>query len=77
MKFEIGDKVRKIKGYKFEGVVISGGTKLDRERVLYSVEVEKLATIRCGDCGIRNEIDQNCGGMVHIFAEGDLELINN
>lgn len=76
MKFEIGDKVRKIKGYKFEGVVISAGTKLDGERVLYSVEVEKEVDDECIWCRNHYRLEQNCGGMVHIFAEQDLELIN-
>jgi hypothetical protein len=40
MKFKIGDKIQKIKGYRFEGVIIGGGTKLDGERILYMVEVE-------------------------------------
>ena len=71
MKFKIGDKVRKIKGYKFEGIVIGAGTKLDGERVLYMVEIPTLADEANYDY---NKI-QNCGGMVHIFAEQDIELI--
>lgn len=70
MKFKNGDKVRKIKGYKFEGVIIGGGYKLDGERVLYMVEVEREIVDAVGFI-----ITQNCGGMVHIFAEQDIELI--
>jgi len=72
MKFKNGDKVRKISGYKFEGVIIGGGYKLDGKRILYMVEVPHYATNEDFD----NHIIQNCGGMVHIFAEGDLELID-
>jgi hypothetical protein len=75
MKYTIGDKVRKIKGYKYEGIIISGGYKLNGERVLYSVEVEKKARVTCLGCEGVNEFEQNCGGMVHIFAEDDIELI--
>lgn len=76
MKFKIGDKVRKINGYKFEGIIISGGYKLDKKRVLYSVEVEEYTYLRCKNCDCDTEIEQNCGKMVHIFAESDIELIN-
>jgi len=94
MKFKIGDQVRKIKGYKFEGVIISGGVKLTGDRILYSVEIEsELAfgwckncqkdvripiEFNCEKCGLPQElirVKQNCGGMVHIFAEQDIELI--
>lgn len=75
MKFKRGDRVRKIKGYKFEGIVISGGYKLDGGRILYSVEILKYTEIFCSYCNRENNIEQNCGGMVHIFAEGDLELL--
>lgn len=80
MKFKTGDKVRKIKGYKFEGIVIGGAYKLDGERILYMVEVEKEIEVEIYDDGgndtICDMIEQNCGGMVHIFAESDIELIN-
>lgn len=71
MKFKIGDKVRKIKGYKFEGVIIGAGYKLDGERILYMVEIPKYFNNSAFDL----DIEQNCGGMVHIFAENDIELI--
>lgn len=74
-KFAVGDKVKKIKGYKFEGRIISRGYKLDAERILYSVEVEKFVNNICANCGLDDTVEQNCGGMVHIFAESDLELI--
>lgn len=79
MKFKIGDKVRKIKGYKFEGIIIGGGHKLDGERTLYMVEIpnEAITEIICVKCSYMFPLyDQNCNGMVHIFAESDIELIN-
>lgn len=77
MKFKTGDKVRKIKGYKFEGVIIGGGYKLDGERILYMVEMEKQITFSDFSSVPCIEItwEQNGGGMVHIFAENDIELI--
>lgn len=80
MKFKIGDQVRKVKGYKYEGIVISSGYKLDGERVLYSVQIpnESLMPITCPKCDHSFPLyDQNCAGMVHIFGESDLELITN
>lgn len=79
MKFKIGDKVRKIKGYKFEGIIISGGQKLEGDRILYSVEVPMwIKSVECKKCHyLTNHEETNCSGMVHIFAEQDLELINN
>lgn len=93
MKFKVYDKVRKIKGYKFEGIIIGAGYKLDGERILYMVEVEHKESYgwcggcavrkslpidrQCADCGELLEVVQfenNCSGMVHIFAEGDIEL---
>lgn len=68
MKFKVGDKVRKIKGYKFEGIIIGSGYKLDGERILYMVEIEQYLYSPL-------TMEQNCGGMVHIFAEQDIELI--
>ncbi len=70
MKFKVGDKVRKIKGYKFEGIIIGSGYKLDGERILYMVEVAKYLDNNTFDL----QLEQNCGGMVHIFAEQDIEL---
>lgn len=93
MKFSTFDRVRKIKGYKFEGKIIGGGYKLDGQRVLYMVEVENIKPYgwcgcskqhlcpidrMCGDCGEIIELIEhpnNCAGMVHIFAEQDIELI--
>lgn len=71
MKFKIGDKVCKIKGYKFEGIIIGSGYKLDGERILYMVEIPKYSSNNTFDLNI----EQNCGGMVHIFAEQDIKLI--
>jgi len=71
MKYKTGDKVRKIKGYKFEGIIIGGGYKLDRERILYMVEIPTHAP----ETAFGLYVEQNCGGMVHIFAEDDIELI--
>ena len=76
MKYKIGDFVRKTKGYKFEGIIISGGYKLEGDRILYSVQIPKLTNTICTNCGLDDIIEQNCGGMVHIFAETDIELIN-
>lgn len=78
MKFKIGDKVRKIKGYKFEGIIIGGATKLEKNRILYMVEIpnEAITGITCVKCDYVFPLyDQNCNGMVHIFAQDDLELI--
>jgi hypothetical protein len=91
MKFNIGDKVRKIKGYEFEGIVIGIYPKIKKERVLVSVEAHSLVREACAKCvfglGIIDEMcntcdgkgyrvrEENCNGMVHIFAEQDIELI--
>lgn len=71
MKFKIGDHVRKTKGYKFEGIIIGAGYKLSGDRILYMVEIPNFATNEDFD----KQNVQNCGGMVHIFAEQDLEII--
>ena len=56
LKFKVGDKVYKPKGYKFPSTVVS---------------VFKTTN---GDVRIVAEMDDN--GMLHIFNESQLELVN-
>lgn len=61
MTFSVGDSVERCKGsYKFPGVVIGVGKKLNSDRILCMVET----TV------------EGCEGMVHIFGESELTLTN-
>lgn len=63
MKFKIGDKVRKLKGYKFEGVVVAVFNNLAGEERLVMELVNKC-------CG-------NGDRMLHIFNPEQVEIIEN
>lgn len=68
MKFNIGDKVYKPKGYTYKGVVVAAFLNLSHEE-RYVVEIP---TSECG-CGSTN-CQANCVGMLHIFSGEQLEL---
>lgn len=53
-KYNIGDAVQKVKGYKFPGIIIGTATKLDG-RLLYLVEC--TAEGAAGVCHIFGESD--------------------
>ena len=57
--FQVGDKVRKSKGYKFPGVVVTVFKKLDGESIRYVVECTA----------------EGAEGMLHVFAQSQLELV--
>lgn len=57
-KFEIGDKVYKPKGYKFNGTIVS---------VFQTTKNETRVVAELNECS-------NSGGMLHIFNEDQLEL---
>lgn len=63
MKFKIGDKVRKLKGYKFEGVVVAVFNNLAEEERLVMELVNKC-------CG-------NGDRMLHIFNPEQVEIIED
>jgi hypothetical protein len=58
-KFNVGDKVKKVRGYKYPGVVVSAFVKSDGVTPRYVVEC----------------IGEGCEGMLHIFSETQLELV--
>lgn len=62
MKFKIRDKVRKLKGYNFIGVVVSVFNNLSGEERLVIELVNKC-------CG-------NGDKMLHIFNPEQVEIIN-
>ena len=86
MKFKTGDKVQKSKGYKFNGVVVSGYVVEGGER--YDVQVDGQDAIRDlrrmiakEDVQVNShkaqhdleELLMNCDGMIHIFSDKQLE----
>lgn len=85
MKFQIGDRVRKINGYTFEGVVVSSYEV--EEGVRYDVQVDaKAAILDINEMSMAYSFTQemtlqlirhasNCNGMIHIFSEQQLEKI--
>ncbi len=85
MKFKAGDRVRKVKGYKFEGIIMSAYTLPDDE-IRYDVRVDCTRALADLDEMARaysfpQEITDrlgnyigNCHGMIHIFAEEQLEI---
>lgn len=83
-KFEIGDVVMKSKGYRYVGRVVSrykveGGIRYDVQvdPMVFAEKVGELSiTYRMSERHERflREIVTNCNGMIHIFAEEQLEL---
>ena len=62
LKFDVGDGVRKIGGdYDFEGRVVSGFLKLDRNLLTYSDQIRYVV--------------QNADGLLHIFNEKQLQRL--
>lgn len=82
-KFEIGDRVRKIKGYHYDGVILARYVTGEGNR--YDVQVNgsnMIAPIEAlgakygideAGMGLIHSINQRCNGMIHIFAEEQLE----
>ena len=54
---EIGERVTKVSGYKYPGIVVSKFLKLDDETHRYVVECTA----------------KQCEGMLHIFSEAQLK----
>ena len=61
MKFKRGNKVRKIKGYTFDGVVVSGFLTLQKKE-RYVVEIEEVKPYGWCSCGKQHKcpIDRFC-----------------
>lgn len=87
MKFKVGDKVKKAKGYCFIGVVrsaytVEGGNRYDVQidgkasvARLHELLQEKAIVIKSARTLIElEELLMNCAGMIHIFAEEQLVL---
>lgn len=85
MKFKIGDKVRKVSGYRYDGVVIGAYiTTIGQTR--YSVQIDareqrRLVMEMSEACSFTDEMTEqlvrwvsNCDGMIHIFSEDQLVL---
>lgn len=87
-KFQVGEVVKKSKGYTFVGVVraryeVAGGRRYDLQvdKEIFADEIRTM--ISTGAVVIKhssNEIEEalieytsNCDGMIHIFAEEQLE----
>lgn len=68
MKFNLGDKVHKSKGYTFRGVVVAAFLNLSKEE-RYVIEVER----NC-NCADRDCVLDSFAGMLHIFSGEQLEL---
>lgn len=81
--FEIGEKVRKISGYVFRGIVVARYS-VDRG-IRYDVQINAEEAVKyveyLSDKYKMNEDDvydligwvKNCDGMIHIFAENQIE----
>lgn len=84
MRFSVGDMVRKVKGYRFDGVVV-GAYYNTAGQPRYSVQVDASDARRkveemANACSFTEEMlvelsqmVSNCDGMIHIFAEDQLE----
>lgn len=83
-KFEIGDIVKKSAGYKFEGRIVSryeveGGIRYDVQvdgtfAFDYLTAMYVDGPMNEHDYDILSDAIMNCHGMIHIFAESQLEL---
>lgn len=86
-KFKIGDKVKKAKGYTFNGVIVSayevgGGIRYDVqvdgkasiERIHELMREKKISIISAKTLIEIEEMLMNCHGMIHIFSEKQLQL---
>lgn len=83
-KFEIGQRVKKNKGYIFKGIVRSV-YEVDAG-IRYDVQVDAQDAIKLVEylaekyhIGMQDVLNlhdwiMNCDGMIHIFAEEQLEL---
>ena len=56
---KIGDKVEKISGYKYPGIIVAKFNKIDSTQERYVVECTEFAV----------------SGMLHIFREGQLKKV--
>lgn len=83
-KFEIGERVKKIKGYIYRGIVksryeVDGGIRydiqVDTQDAIRLVEfLAKKYSMTNEDVLSLHGWVMNCDGMIHIFAEEQLEL---
>lgn len=85
MKFKVGNKVRKVSGYRFDGTVIAA-FKNTVGQIRYSVQVDatearRLVQEMSDACSFTEEMTEqltrwvsNCDGMIHIFSEEQLAL---
>ena len=60
----IGDKVKKISGYKYPGIVVAKFTKLDPAA---TGAVQERFVVECTESAV--------SGMLHIFREGQLQKV--
>lgn len=84
MRFKLGDKVRKVSGYRYDGVVI-GAYITTVGQIRYSVQIDareqrRLVVEMSEACSFTDEMTEqlvrwvsNCDGMIHIFTEDQLE----
>lgn len=84
-KFKVGDRVRKVKGYRYEGIVI-GVSKTTYGDTRYDVQVDthpalakldEMADAYSFTDEMKEELGRyigNCHGMIHIFSEEQLEI---
>lgn len=87
MKFKTGDRVKKINGYKYNGVVVAG-YKVDGG-IRYDVQIDGKASVSRLNELMKNkeilmtsarvlmeveELLMNCHGMIHIFSEEQIML---
>lgn len=83
-KFNIKDRVEKTLGYIFRGIVVSryqvkGGNRydvqVDAEPALQEIEIlQEKYDIKDEDLTLLKNWVMNCQGMIHIFAESQLQL---
>lgn len=84
-KFSIGDRVKKKSGYLFEGIVrsryeVPGGNRYDVQ--VHTEEAQATVITMAELDGWSKETEEqmlrwvnNCNGMIHIFAEEQLEKV--
>ena len=60
----IGDKVKKISGYKYPGIVVAKFTKLDPA---VTAAAQERFVVECTEPAV--------SGMLHIFREGQLKKV--
>lgn len=69
-KFKVGDKVRKVKGYAWEGKIVMAGN-IEGTGIRYVVQQNELFVTDIDRVDKKRVV---AGGALHIFAEEQLEL---